>query len=712
MPRCPRPHPLHFTLLALALLAGHSLARAQSPDHADVAYGPHGRNRLDLYLAASPNPTPLVIYYHGGGFVQGDKSGISTSDLQYYLQAGISVAAVNYRFLEDPAVPLQDVLRDCARALQYLRHRSGDWNINPYRVAVYGSSAGALTSLWLASHPDLADLNSTDPVLRQSTRVVAAGSATGQFSGDVEQWRAAFGNAAVEAFGGRYKSPGLYGFTQMADVYGPQGTAIRQSLDMYELISAATPPIFVSNSVPNYPILSTSQLLHDPLHAMRIYTRCQERGVTVVASIDAYAIAPPAGAPSSMRGFIAKYLNQPAPGEFMINQDSAPDAVVDRAMPPFAFTAQGGTPPYQWTLSAGQLPAGLSLDAAGIVTGTPTALGSFTFTVRATDSIGGSVTRVVTQAIVTPDQANLHFREDFETYAINAKPTATWQLATNVVDATTSLGTGLALALQDTSTTTAGGYEVNLAPDADSQLSQVHVRFNLRNLAPAQTEAGALHFSLGRFNASTSATLNAAANRSCALEFNRTGTVNLRINGAVQPAAFNTYDRSVAHQIELFVNDHETESIAYVRPDLGAAAQLGPNRVVVFINGLYFSEATLHNPGGTSGQSTLGRLGFYSSTTDTIQMVADNIFVGAIPPPPPPVPFALLELAQTEAGLELTYSLTSGYFYQLESSPTLAHDSWTARGPALPGPADGSPHTFYVELPNPTAFYRIRQFVP
>src|SRR5262249_22461366 len=48
--------------------------------------------------------------------------------------------------------------------------------------------------------------------------------------------------------------------------------------------------------------------------------------------------------------------------------------------------ASGGASPYTWTLDSGALPGGLPLGSAGSVTGTPTAAGTFGFTVKATDS--------------------------------------------------------------------------------------------------------------------------------------------------------------------------------------------------------------------------------------------------------------------------------------------------------------------------------------
>jgi Domain of unknown function (DUF4082)/Bacterial Ig-like domain (group 2)/Putative Ig domain len=48
------------------------------------------------------------------------------------------------------------------------------------------------------------------------------------------------------------------------------------------------------------------------------------------------------------------------------------------------LTATGGTPPYTWSIASGTLPAGLTLTAAGVISGTPTATGTSSFTVKVT----------------------------------------------------------------------------------------------------------------------------------------------------------------------------------------------------------------------------------------------------------------------------------------------------------------------------------------
>ena len=64
--------------------------------------------------------------------------------------------------------------------------------------------------------------------------------------------------------------------------------------------------------------------------------------------------------------------------------------------------ADGGAPPYRWNLSSGTLPAGLTLAANGLISGTPTAVGSATFNVTVLDSRTRSASRDFTLAVTVP----------------------------------------------------------------------------------------------------------------------------------------------------------------------------------------------------------------------------------------------------------------------------------------------------------------------
>jgi hypothetical protein len=59
-------------------------------------------------------------------------------------------------------------------------------------------------------------------------------------------------------------------------------------------------------------------------------------------------------------------------------------------------SAYGGTSPYSWNISSGSLPAGLTMSQAGVISGTPTATGSFPFTAVVTDALGQMATREYT----------------------------------------------------------------------------------------------------------------------------------------------------------------------------------------------------------------------------------------------------------------------------------------------------------------------------
>jgi acetyl esterase/lipase len=144
----------------------------------DVAYGPHFRQAMDVWLAKSSKPTPVVFYIHGGGWGAQDKTDIHQHlDVRAFLDAGISVASINYRFLADAnaakvSPPLQWPLMDAARALQHLRSKASEWNLDKTRIAACGVSAGGCSSLWLAMHDDMADANRRRSIAHESTRVL------------------------------------------------------------------------------------------------------------------------------------------------------------------------------------------------------------------------------------------------------------------------------------------------------------------------------------------------------------------------------------------------------------------------------------------------------------------------------------------------------------------------------------------------------------
>ena len=165
-------------LVADAPAQGKKQPKGPAPTAANLAYGSHERQVLDFWQAKSERPTPLLLYIHGGGWQGGDKGSIRNG-VQVYLDAGISVAAINYRYVKQAVglkitPPVKAPLEDAARALQFIRSKAKEWNLDKVRIGATGGSAGGCSSLWLALHDEMADPKSEDPVARESTRLYCA----------------------------------------------------------------------------------------------------------------------------------------------------------------------------------------------------------------------------------------------------------------------------------------------------------------------------------------------------------------------------------------------------------------------------------------------------------------------------------------------------------------------------------------------------------
>ncbi len=129
--------------------------------------------RMDVYLVKGSQPSPVLVEIHGGGWRRGVKSqfaDIYPGDLiGKVLQAGISVVSIDYRLTPAYQHPAQ--VQDAARAIQFIRSKAKEWNIDPKRIAALGGSAGAHMAAWVALHDDMAVPNSRDAVEKQSTRL-------------------------------------------------------------------------------------------------------------------------------------------------------------------------------------------------------------------------------------------------------------------------------------------------------------------------------------------------------------------------------------------------------------------------------------------------------------------------------------------------------------------------------------------------------------
>jgi acetyl esterase/lipase len=247
------------------------------PDE-NVAYGPHRMQVIYFWRAKSDQPTPLLVYIHGGGWQGGDRS-VVRSMLLPALEAGISVASVEYRTIKDATAdglvpPVKGPMLDCARALQFCRSKATDWNLDKTKVALAGGSAGACTSLWLAFHDDLADPTSADPVARESTRVLCAAVSGAQTTLDPHQMREWTPNSKYgsHAFAIVWDAKQKVSSFQMFYDARERLLPWIKEYSPYELVSAGDPPIGLYYSAP--PNLGKEE--KDPTHTANFGVKLKE----------------------------------------------------------------------------------------------------------------------------------------------------------------------------------------------------------------------------------------------------------------------------------------------------------------------------------------------------------------------------------------------------------------------------------------------------
>ena len=243
------------------------------PSQSGIRYGTHERHILDFWKAPSDKPTPLVFVIHGGGWMGGSKERVQRfADVAALLKAGISVAAINYRYVSQAAAegvlpPVKAPLEDAARALQFVRSKAAEWNIDKERVGAAGGSAGACSSLWLSYHDDLADPQSKDPVARESTRLWCAAVRAPQTTLDPKQMKEWIPNSkyGAHAFGKANFAQFLAereGILPWIAEYSP-----------YALASEGDPPVHLFFNTA--PAIGENQ--KDPTHSSNFGVKLQER---------------------------------------------------------------------------------------------------------------------------------------------------------------------------------------------------------------------------------------------------------------------------------------------------------------------------------------------------------------------------------------------------------------------------------------------------
>lgn len=131
-------------------------------DILDLSYGGNAAQKMDVYLPTNRTAnTKLIIFIHGGSFVEGDKSDF-TAVVKELVREDFAVVNLNYRLVDQTglysspplhlasAVKVKDQVSDVSLAVDYVLAHAKEWQVSESKVAIAGHSAGATLALLYA----------------------------------------------------------------------------------------------------------------------------------------------------------------------------------------------------------------------------------------------------------------------------------------------------------------------------------------------------------------------------------------------------------------------------------------------------------------------------------------------------------------------------------------------------------------------------------
>lgn len=233
----------------------------------DLAYATKSpTEKLDLYLPNDGSgPFPLIVEFHPGGFMIGQKS-MDIGPMLKAVKRGYALASVNYRLSGEASFPA--AVNDAKTAVKFLRANAATYHLNPDKFAVWGSSAGGNLASMLATSAGNPVL--VDPSLGNADvpDAIAAGV----------DW---FGPLYFSAMDAQFKALGVSGVMGPTDAPDSAeskylgktvGTAAAQTLveqaSPYTYISATCAPMYIQHGTADRNVpLTQSRIFAEKLAA-------------------------------------------------------------------------------------------------------------------------------------------------------------------------------------------------------------------------------------------------------------------------------------------------------------------------------------------------------------------------------------------------------------------------------------------------------------
>jgi acetyl esterase/lipase len=241
------------------------------------------------------------------------------ADIRFLLQNKIAFATVRYTLLSTTGESdgIKKPMSDVKRALQYIRHHASDFNIDKSKIILAGNSAGGGTSLWIAFNNNMADAQNSDPVLRESTRVMGVVAREPQASYNIEDrwvkdvfidYNLTWTEILANETGNISK---IYGVSSMAAYESAAIDTYRAEVDMLALLTADDPAIWIDNTLRDvvHPYSAPEISSHHAFHARELRERAEAVGVENVVYYGKNPIIFSAPSNESWTQFCRRILN-------------------------------------------------------------------------------------------------------------------------------------------------------------------------------------------------------------------------------------------------------------------------------------------------------------------------------------------------------------------------------------------------------------------
>ena len=220
----------------------------------------------------SGNKLPLIIVIHGGGFTEGDYRKEFDNALNFnnygmdkniLRQNNIALVFIEYRKL-NPLTGVINSLNDCKKWVEYFRMHGESFGIDPNKIVLFGSSAGASTALWIG-------LNHQMPYIKGLVCNIP------QSSLNVDLWPGLFYKYGQGHIYNRYKdSPVITSsYPFLYDNQSATSYSNRHNLNYYNNIDSSDPELLLFASVQP----AEEDLLHNFVHIYELHSKAKKRGL-------------------------------------------------------------------------------------------------------------------------------------------------------------------------------------------------------------------------------------------------------------------------------------------------------------------------------------------------------------------------------------------------------------------------------------------------